>query len=125
MESARSIAASVKFAVMNGNAGNHRNDAMVIGAVEEHEGPPGPQFNPDEELEPDVVGAVSYGRPSSSNRSQQHRTGAPTQTREAWLRSRRLCIKCGLPPTEEPPEHVCPRHWKGAATGSSGKARQH
>ncbi len=51
------------------------------------------------------------------------RVTGPPETREQWLRKRGLCIRCGLPPTDDPPTAVCAKHWKGRMP-MSGKAGQ-
>jgi hypothetical protein len=119
MESARSVAASAKYATMPGASAGVRHDPMVIGAVDadalSHAG----------DDNDDVVAAVNRATSRNSNgNSNNNSNRTPAPSREAWLRARRLCIKCGLGPDDDPPLSVCPKHWKGASA-KSGKAAQH
>jgi hypothetical protein len=103
LEAARSVASSVKFATVPGSrtGAAPRHDPMVLGAVEDQE--EDPSF---------AVAAV-----------------AATPSLQAYWRSKRVCMRCGMPPDDDPPASVCERHWKGTGAGArkqpaSGKAKQ-
>jgi hypothetical protein len=115
MEAARSVATSIKFSTVGGVSHvGPKHDPMVLGAFDNNS-------DDDDQYNDSNVLAAARG------------VGDTSPSREGYLRSKRLCVRCGLSPEENPPASVCPKHWKGPTTprnrshgssASSGKATQ-